>query len=606
MILSFASKRFSLTNSKVIETISHSFRVALCFLSHFHHRGRAHYLFIIFNMFSFCFADAAAETKLYRNLVDILSDRSSLSFFVQYLESKNGLPLVKFWLDLEAFKAIRDGLTRESRNSNYDKCKLKNDGCEYDDGVSVSTTSCSESNIDETEEIQSNGGDEVDHVKTGYDMERMTQSLTDDEKSKICKNLKTLDKLQPTNLEDALRIYRKYLVTDSIYPVELPATILSKLSLALCETEGGEVDSDNLWEAFADAQTHVMEVMEKEFLSDFLDSSFYCKYIVDVLTSESLNLREILYSESALFFFMEFLEQEKDIKLPYLEFWLSATNYRKQNSQLDRSQMKDDALVIYEKWFSLQATSPLNFSNRVRTKVEERICTVDPSISQCFDLPIQIVEAFLDRCCFKKFVKSQLFFKHLSEVMSKTDGGEISSTTNGIIRRNSTLALKFPVKIRHRRTNSDTVEKKGVTRSISAQNTLLAGLDHKKNKNATDLQIDSRHFNDPDLLWRRKNSMNRLSFGRVDAYGRFERDFELPTSSASTIPTSKSFQLQSGSIDVDDPQSLLDLNAQSRFKNVMRRFVHLPDDSIQQDIAWQVAEMIVKDVTNITLNGEIS
>lgn len=571
------------------------------------------------------------QIRLHRNILDILSDRTTLSFFVQYLESKNGLPLVKFWLDLEAFKAVQSGHappTRlESRTSNYDKCKLRRstsvDGCEFEDCVSLSTTSYTESNIDESDEVDA---DEVDRS-----IERMTQSLTDDEKSKICEksrrkeepdeesvgksceslNTKMKKLQQTTILEDALRIYRKYLVTDSTYSVELPATILSKLSLALCETEGAAVESCSLWEAFEDAQRHAMDVMEKEYLADFLASSFFFKYTVDVLTSESLNLLEILYSESALFFFMEFLEQDKhSSKLPYLEFWLSASNYRKQfeqNPQLDRNEARADALVIYEKWFSLQATSSLNFSNRIRTRVEESICTLDSSIAQCFDLPIKIVEEYLERSCFKRFVKSQLFFKHLSEVMSKSDGGEKANSTNGVIRRNSSLLVKLPTQTQHRRTNSDSLGKK-MTRSISTQNTLLAGLDHKKSKNTTDLQIDSRQLYDPDLLWRRKNSMNGLSFGRVDAFGRYERDFELPTGSTA-IPTSKSFQLQNGSFDVDDPLALLELNnvsAQSRFKNVVRKFVHLPEDSVQQDIAWQVAEMIVKDVTSITLSNDHS
>lgn len=573
-----------------------------------------------------------SQTKLHRNILDILSDQTTLSFFVQYLESKNGLPLVKFWLDLEAFKAVQSETRTarlESHNSNYDisKCKLKSsistEGSEgfrsYDDCVSISTAS--ESNIDESEELHSNVGDEVDHSKTAetsFDLEPMTQSLTDDEKSKICeKNRKTDEtemkpkKPQPTILEDALRIYRKYLVTDSLYSVELPATILSKLSLALCDTESSsepDLNSNNLSEAYEEAQKHVQDVMEKDFLSDFLESSFYCKYIVDVLTSQTLNLREILYSESALFYFMEFLEQNKDsCKLPYLEFWLSATNFRKQsdeNSQLEETQMRSDALVIYEKWFSLQATAPLNFSNKIRTNIEERICTLDPSVAQCFDEAIKIVEIYLERCCFKKFVTSQLFFNHLSEVMNKIDGAEKTANTNGVIRRHSTLSLKFPMKT-HRRINSDSIEKKGLPRSISTQNTLLAGLDHKKNK-ATDLQIDSRQLADPDLLWRRKNSLNGLSFGRVDAYGRYERDFDLPTGSNSISSSKSAFQLQNGSIDVDDPQALLELNsAQSRFKNKLRKLVHLPEDSVQQEIAWQVAEMIVKDVTSITLHNGV-
>lgn len=361
-------------------------------------------------VFEFLIADAEpvdGQTKLHRNTADILNDRTTLTFFVQYLESKNGHSLVKFWLDLEAFKAVRHGSTPmrlDSHCSKYDSSKSKLKRTEStSDCVSISTTSCSESNVDENEEVQP---DEVDHARVAepsYDLERMTQSLTDDEKSKICEKKRKKDeveveadevkpedkprKIEPTVLDDALGIYRKYLVTDSLYSIELPATILSKLSLALCETESSDcdIDSNNLWEAFEEAQKHVFDVLEKEFLADFLDSSFYCKYTVEILTDPSLNLREILYSESALFYFMEFLEQEKDCKLPYLEFWLSATSLRKQS---DHKQMQEDAVVIYDKWFSLQATSPLNFSNRVRTKVEERICSMD-LLAQSFDEAIR-------------------------------------------------------------------------------------------------------------------------------------------------------------------------------------------------------------------------
>jgi A-kinase anchor protein 10 len=255
--------------------------------------------------------------------------------------------------------------------------------------------------------------------------------------------------------------------------------------------------------------------------------------------------------------------------------------------------------VIYEKWFSLQATSPLNFSNRIRTKVEELICSSD---AKCFDEPIKVVELFLERNCLKKFIKSQLFFKHLSEVMNKVDqSGDQKSV--GIIRRNSSYIQSVngsynnnnssSVKNKHRRTNSESIK-------ISTQNTLLAGLDYSQ-KRKTDLQIDSRQILDPDMLWRRNNSTTKLSFGRIDAFGRFERDFEMPTNNSpqAPLPQSKSFQ---GSIDVDDPQSIFEQARRwSSLKNAMRKLVHLPEDSVQQEIAWQVAEMIIKDVTSITI-----
>lgn len=298
-----------------------------------------------------------SRKKLHRNLFEILNDRMTLSFFVQNLESKNGLPLVKFWLDVETFKSVAgygsDSLSErtESRISNYDGImgRRERERKENGDNVSISTNATSNtSNFDETDEI--NRDDEIDRAveTTTYENElRMNQSLTDDEKFKICEKNRTTktddvevksQHSQPTIiLEDALRIYRKYLVIDSIYSLELPATILSKLSLALCGSDREtDVDLNNLWLAFEEAQKHVYDVMEREFLAEFLESSFYTKYMIDVLTSDSLCLEEILCSESALFYFMEFLEQnDKDAqKLPriaYLEFWLSATNFRKQS-----------------------------------------------------------------------------------------------------------------------------------------------------------------------------------------------------------------------------------------------------------------------------------
>lgn len=267
------------------------------------------------------------------------------------------------------------------------------------DCMSVSTNSYSEHNFDELEEDQKETSpDEADHSCTATeandvlpetpekletsektaicDTENLDvrQSLTDDEKSKINDKIRQQDedyqaqkKPQSTALADAVRIYRKYLITNSQHFIELPATILSKLSVALCGDDAGVTCSSFIYE---EAQKHIYDIFERDFLYDFLDSSFYTKYTVEVLTSANLKLAEILSSESALFYFMEFLEQ--DTKRCYLEFWLSATNFRKQIEQsdmVDQQQVQSDALIIYEKYFSLQATNPLNLPKNVRLQV---------------------------------------------------------------------------------------------------------------------------------------------------------------------------------------------------------------------------------------------
>lgn len=41
------------------------------------------------------------------------------------------------------------------------------------------------------------------------------------------------------------------------------------------------------------------------YLNDFLKSEYHCKHQIDVLTSGNVQLEDILYNETAFFYFME-------------------------------------------------------------------------------------------------------------------------------------------------------------------------------------------------------------------------------------------------------------------------------------------------------------
>ncbi|KAJ8931704.1 hypothetical protein NQ314_015351 [Rhamnusium bicolor] len=95
----------------------------------------------------------------------------------------------------------------------------------------------------------------------------------------------------------------------------------------------------------------------------------------------------------------------------------------------------------------------------------------------------------------------------------------------------------------------------------------------KKKEKCTDMTIDTRELYDPDALWKRRRC-HRLSLGRVNEIGKYETDFE-------PEPDRKEFKL----------------------KDVVKKFVSLEDEHRKkEEMAWQVAEMIVKDITNVTLN----
>lgn len=528
------------------------------------------------------------------------------------MDSKKSLSPVKFWLEAESFKTAAevDICNEQATDEN------KKAADEQIDRSNVIPTSNISSDVTDFVPKLSKSIDNAIFIKQHENTNDLKQSqpmteinesdinlpLTDDEKSQLyeqnivkqnLKNkqeslqiqelernrqmeLKNQEKQKRINFQssiasDAIRIFKNYLTTESPHHIEVPATIVNEISLALCSASINDHSYRPIAGLFSDAQLYVLDHIEKEYLNQFIDSSFYCKYCVDILTSEYLRIQDILCCEAALFYFMEFLEQEHHRQ--YLDFWIAATNFKKQFENIekyDNKQAQTDALVLYEKYFSLQATSSLHVSDRIRFKIEERICTESGPITHCFDLPLIIIERYLDQKYFKQFVTSQLFYKYLSELLQKIDGVNVKKE------QESTK------KSRHRKTYSDcTSDNTELCRSntISSQNTLLAdGTKKKMHTTQGNMQIDSRQLNNPDMLWRR-NSIAGLNFGRIDSLGRYERDFDM------------------------EPGHEKVLTKGNKIRQVVRKLVNLPEEKVQEEIAWQVAEMIVKDITNITLNG---
>lgn len=462
-----------------------------------------------------------------------------MCYLIQYLETRDALPLIKFYIDVESFQKAaelcgdsggvvprcvvdKDRLQRSVSADGYETISVRSQSME-----SVSSFS-TETNVPDLSDVEE-------------------EEATDARCTEMSKEEKTKANLQSTVIADAIRIYRKYLVRTSVFYIDIPATISSTISLALCDKD--EISA----ELFSAARDFVYQQLEHDYLEQFLASVFYCKYTVDVLTSDNLTLQDILYNESILFYFMEFLDQEEARN--FLEFWLSAVGFKRNATEhYDKQQAQSDALVLYEKYFSLQATTPLNMSDNVRFIVENRICSINEPVSGSFDLPLRIVEFYLDRNYLRLFLKSNLFYKYLSELFSKINESK----------------LPMAKRKTHKRNNSE---------PISNGNTLLAMESRVKSKTASSMQIESQQLYDPDLLWRRREKA--LSFGRVDAFGRYQREFDL-----------------------DPSMKVGERSGATKLKNVVRRLVKLPEDKVQEEIAWQVAEMIVKDVTSITLNQE--
>ena len=118
--------------------------------------------------------------------------------------------------------------------------------------------------------------------------------------------------------------------------------------------------------------------MELVYYPQYLQSAFYAKHQLEAFTSNGgsgITMKGILHNEVLFFHFMEFLENEGSrSERALVEFWMNANNFKLSSNEETRS---SDSMLIYDKFVSLQATTPLGFNSGIRSRIEEKICSSD-------------------------------------------------------------------------------------------------------------------------------------------------------------------------------------------------------------------------------------
>lgn len=562
------------------------------------------------------------KSRLSKTMEDVLQDNVAVGFLVKYMENRHVGAYIKFWLDAESFHAsararlqthsVMDGFTGgEGKKAlkNHVKNVALNNSCHLSgsDGClnqvnskrgEISTSNVSEThstrttlgrltNCDKQELIESSCQQKVrfyigdpEPVPTldadgDTALTERTNSYAND-----CSNGKNLScttqkcnnalfshtrssstdsmlvhKLKKSIAEDAVKIFTQYIAKDALSPIGISDEMRNDITAKICQ-EDGHVDPS----CFVSAQAYITEIIRRDHFPGYIVSDYHCKYQIDVLTSGKVNLEDILYNETALTFFMEFMEQEEKRNL--LEFWLTTDNFRQhltsQKGEYDALQAQDDAMVLYDKYFSLQATCPVGFSDAIRFEVEQNICREDGPLPDCFEKPLKIIFHYLQKSYLQPFLGSQLYFTYLSELLNSVRQEDEFSMTK-------------------RRTSSDASSEHG----CSTMNTLLA-MDSTqmsgtkkviKNIHEQDMRIDVGTFNNPEALWKRRMA-GKLSFGKVSKLGKFIPELE--------------------------PEPDRKRNSESVLSKAMKRLVNKEEDKVKEDMAWQVAEMIINEVTTVT------
>ncbi|KAG6442627.1 A-kinase anchor protein 10, mitochondrial [Manduca sexta] len=482
------------------------------------------------------------KSKLSLSLHDILVGKKALKYFIQFMQTIGQQLLVRAWQDMENFETLvkNSGTNNDinnhsqlNRTQSFDlHCKCKPD--KQNNRVTTQslnlTLNTNMYNIDNANKI----------VECSTSSCENLVDCVNSQAYRSCENVNRSDLS-----EESVKLFKKYVALEAPCQLDLPDSIRKLVISNICNPEG-LIRED----CFKPVQEKLYSHIQDNYFNDFVGSPLYIQAQIDILTSGSLNLKDILYNETILFYFTEYLEQESCRVL--LEFLMAVIHFRDNSindNALNPDQMQADAIVIYDKYFSLQATSPISFPAETRLQIESEICREGGPLNTCFDIPFQFIFKTLTQYV-KTFLESELYYKYLSEMIHSVD------------QRWST----------NQRSQSDCSSEY----SISTQNTLLAMGDpvfrkKKRNHSVPDMTIDSNQLYNADSLWQRQRH-DGLSLGRVNSLGRFESKLE------------------------PDPD-----RKESIFKKMVSRFVPTNTSKVEEEMAWQVAHMIVKDVTDLTM-----
>uniref|UniRef100_A0A673Z7K4 A-kinase anchoring protein 10 n=1 Tax=Salmo trutta TaxID=8032 RepID=A0A673Z7K4_SALTR len=327
----------------------------------------------------------ASETRsrLSKTVDQILRDNVAMPYYIQFQEARGADHLVCFWLEAESFRS-----TSWSRVRAHSLNSVKHSSLAEPASTPVSPDPSSNSDMDLpsiprpsssrplTPSPQDANSSEGPMAQTGTSFKLQSTNALKELSDKLMKSIE----------RDAVSIFTKYISPDAARPIPITEQLRNDIVAKICG-EDGLVDPN----CFVIAQSVVFSIMEQQHFSEFLRSHHFCKYQIEVLTSGSVFLADILFCESALFYFSEYMEKEDAVNV--LQFWLAADNFQDQLAakagQYDGLEAQNDAMILYDKYFSLQATNPLGFDDSVRMEIESNICREGGPLPDCFTTPLR-------------------------------------------------------------------------------------------------------------------------------------------------------------------------------------------------------------------------
>ncbi|UJR15575.1 hypothetical protein I4U23_002513 [Adineta vaga] len=360
----------------------------------------------------------------------------------------------------------------------------------------------------------------------------------------------------------ALTLFHRYLSIDAKYLISIDDDIRqTTLSLICPSSNSTTTDPD----CFRMAREYAWNLIEQNAFPAYLASAYHVNYQLKMLTSNELQLHDILYNNSSSSYFMEFAEQEKIIDL--VRFWLAIEHFYQStiNRMIDNQTLTENALNIYDQYISLQAPKRLGFDDAIRARIECSICQPDvdagPS-GDTFDQTAWIIYIILQREYFPRFLQSVIFCEHISDLMLKIRNEERALTSRPVKTVESDTAS----------ISSDNVVQSSVIPTATCTTT-------QSNRQRNPSVSSSCPSLNQELAIK---SMGKYSMGYIDPLGRFIRDPDVESVDSASFTNRKTSS---------NPIQFL--------SNLVR---NEQDELAMDEAAARFAETFINEITTMTAN----
>uniref|UniRef100_A0A673ADL1 RGS domain-containing protein n=1 Tax=Sphaeramia orbicularis TaxID=375764 RepID=A0A673ADL1_9TELE len=478
------------------------------------------------------------RSRLSKTVDQVLRDNVALPHYTHFTELRGADHLVRFWLEAESFRSASWSRVRAHSLNSVKHSSLAEPvpvSADAPDPPQVAPHAASLAQS--PPERRGSSGSETEPRPGTPGTETPSRQQTPSRTGTPSKGQSSIEK-------DAVSIFTKYISPDAVRPIPITEQIRNDIVAKICG-EDGLVDPN----CFVIAQSVVLSILEQQHFSEFLRSHHFCKYQIEVLTSGSVFLADILFCESALFYFSEYMEKEEAMNV--LQFWLAADNFQNQlaakKGQYDGQEAQNDAMILYDKYFSLQATNPLGFGDSVRMEIESNICREGGPLPDCFTTPLRQAWTTMEKVYMPGFLSSNLYYKYLSDLINSVRADEfITISGQGVA-----------------------VAAADGDRSGSNQSARKAAIKILKNFDEA-ITVDAASL-DPESLYQRPYA-GKMTFGKVNELGQFIREAE--------------------------PEPDVKKSKGSMFSQAMKKWVQGNSDEAQEEMAWKIAKMIVTDVVH--------